>query len=153
MLRGSTRERPLDARLETLATDLHAMSLHLVRRLRRADRALGITPARLSALSVLVFGGPRSVSELAEAEQVSRPTMSRIVAALEQAGLVQRQAQAADARAVRLVPTADGTRVMRRGRRLRVRQLATELAVLPKADLRRLERAVEILGRLETSKA
>lgn len=76
--------------IETLAGELNSVAIHLVRRLWREDESLGITPARLSALSVLVFGGPHSISRLAEAEQVAPPTMSKIVSALEQAGLVGR---------------------------------------------------------------
>jgi DNA-binding MarR family transcriptional regulator len=136
-------------RVETLAADLHAASLHLLRRLRTSDQALGITPARLSALSVLVFGGPRTLRQLADAEQVSPPTMSRIVAALESAGLVERRPDPRDARAVRLSPTAEGRRTMRRARRLRVEQLARQLQSLPERDLARLERAVEVLRHLE----
>ena len=132
-----------------MATDLHSVTLHLLRRLRLSDRTLGVTPARLSALSVLVFGGPRSLGELAAAEQVSPPTMSRIVTALEQAGLVERRPHSGDGRAVLLSPTAQGRRIMRRGRRLRVGQLVRQLESLPEPDVACLERAVEILRRLD----
>src|SRR5258707_12671198 len=67
------------AQLET-ADRLHSAAIHLLRRLRVRDRESGVGPAQLSALSVLVFGGPRSLGELANAEQVRPPTMSRIVA-------------------------------------------------------------------------
>src|SRR5947208_12142640 len=77
--------------LET-ADRLHSAAIHLLRRLRVGDRESGIGPAQLSALSVLVFGGPRSLGELADAEQVRPPTMSRIVSGLERAGLVKREA-------------------------------------------------------------
>ena len=73
------------------ADRLHSASIHLLRRLRVRDRESGVGPAQLSALSVLVFGGPRSLGELADAEQVRPPTMSRIVAGLERAGLVKRR--------------------------------------------------------------
>ena len=76
---------PMDD-VEGLATDLNSVAIHLVRRLRRADQSLGVTAARLSALSVLVFGGPQRMQELAEAEQVAGPTMSKIVGALEAEG-------------------------------------------------------------------
>ncbi|MBW3537268.1 MAG: MarR family transcriptional regulator [Actinobacteria bacterium] len=77
------------AQTNQLAQQLNSVAIHLVRRLRRADESLGITPARLSALSVLVFGGPCTLTELAAAEQVAGPTMSRIVAALEEAPFVE----------------------------------------------------------------
>src|SRR5260370_7145614 len=74
------------------ADRLHSAAIHLLRRLRMRDRESGIGPAQLSALSVLVLGGgPRSLGELAEIEQVRPPTMSRIVAGLVRAGLVRRR--------------------------------------------------------------
>src|SRR5256885_16104382 len=69
------------------ADRLHSAAIHLLRRLRVRDRESGVGPAQLSALSVLVFGGPRSLGELADAEQVRPPTMSRIVAGRERGGL------------------------------------------------------------------
>jgi DNA-binding transcriptional ArsR family regulator len=80
----------MQAQYSTLETAdrLHSAAIHLLRGLRKRDRESGIGPAQLSALSVLAFGGPRSLAELADAEQVRPPTMSRIVAALERAGLV-----------------------------------------------------------------
>src|SRR5258707_14604829 len=74
------------------ADRLHSAAIHLLRRLRGGDPESGVGPAQLSALSVLVFGGPRSLGELADAEQVRPPTMSRIVAGLGRGGLVGRQA-------------------------------------------------------------
>src|SRR5215472_16823368 len=98
-----------EARSELLETadQLHSTAIHLLRRLRVRDRESGIGPAQLSALSVLVFGGPRSLGELADAEQVRPPTMSRIVSGLEKAGLVKRE-ETEDGRRVRLVATAKG---------------------------------------------
>src|ERR671923_550671 len=95
--------------LET-ADKLHSAAIHLLRRLRVRDRESGIGPAQLSALSVLVFGGPRSLGELADAEQVRPPTMSRIVSGLQKAGLVCRL-ETQDGRRVRLVATAKGTKI------------------------------------------
>ena len=69
--------------IENLADRLHSTAIHLLRLVRVQDAATGIAPARLSALSVLVFGGPMSLNQLAQAEQVRPPTMSRIVDALE----------------------------------------------------------------------
>jgi DNA-binding MarR family transcriptional regulator len=134
---------------QELATELNSVAIHLVRRLRRADRSLGVTPARLSALSVLVFGGPQSLRALAEAEQVAGPTMSKIVAALEADGLVRRTADPRDARAVVLAPTARGRRLMEKGRRQRVERLAAELDRLPSYDRAELARAVRTLRSLE----
>src|SRR5690349_24381297 len=110
--------------LET-ADKLHSAAIHLLRRLRVRDRESGIGPAQLSALSVLVFGGPRTLGELAAAEQVRPPTMTRIVQGLEAAGLVRRRRDADDGRVHRLHATARGRRVMQRGRERRVENLST----------------------------
>ena len=134
---------------DRLAFELNSVAIHLVRRMRRADATLGVTPSRLSALSVLVFGGPCSVTALADAEQVSQPTMSKLVAGLEEEGLVRRVPDRFDRRAVRLTPTAKGRRLMERGRRQRVERLSTELASLAPGERRTLAAATAILRRLE----
>jgi DNA-binding MarR family transcriptional regulator len=132
--------------LET-ADKLHSVAIHLLRRLRVRDRESGIGPAQLSALSVLVFGGPRSLGELADAEQVRRPTMSRIVSGLERAGLVKRHATE-DGRRVRLVATAKGTKILWEGRRRRVESLATALASLNETETERLRELAELLQQI-----
>jgi DNA-binding MarR family transcriptional regulator len=134
---------------ETVADGLHSSAIHLLRRLRREDPATGLSAARLSALSVVVFAGMPRLGELAAAEQVSAPTMSRIVAGLEADGLVRRLPVAGDARSVRVRATPKGTRVMQQGRRRRVKALAVDLRALPAADLATLHAAVEVLRRLE----
>src|SRR5947209_20062470 len=111
------------------ADRFHSASIHTLRRVRREDLATGIPPARLSALSVLVFGGPRSLGGLADAEQVRPPTMSRIVAGLERSGLVRRHATE-DARRVRLAATPRGVKLMQEGRPPRVQSLAQAVAPL-----------------------
>jgi DNA-binding MarR family transcriptional regulator len=129
--------------LET-ADKLHSAAIHLLRRLRVRDRESGIGPAQLSALSVLVFGGPRSLGELADAEQVRAPTMSRIVAGLERAGLVKRHATE-DGRRVRLVATPKGTRILWEGRKRRVESLAQALASLSEEEAQHLGKLTEVL--------
>lgn len=128
-----------------VADRLHSLAIHLLRRLRVRDRESGIGPAQLSALSVLVFGGARSLGELAEAEQVRPPTMSRIVAGLERAGLVRRETTE-DKRRVRLEATAKGAKIMQEGRKRRVETLARALASLPETQLRHLEEFTEVLN-------
>ena len=130
------------------ADRLHSAAIHLLRRLRREDTASGLAPARLSALSVLVFGGPMNLTSLAAAEQVRPPTMTRVVQALEGEGLVARAADPRDARGTVLVATAAGRRIMEAGRRRRVRRLAIELSALPPSDRQVLERAAGILEQL-----
>lgn len=127
-----------------IADQLHSAAIHLLRRLRVRDRESGIGPAQLSALSVLVFGGARSLGELAEAEQVRPPTMSRIVAGLERARLVRRRATE-DARRVRLEATAKGTKILQEGRKRRVESLAQALALLPETELQQLDEFTSVL--------
>src|SRR3979490_2518904 len=93
------------------ADRLHSAAIHLLRRLRGRARESGVAPAPLSALSVLVLGGPRSMGELADAEQVRPPTMSRIIAGLERAGLVKRR-RTEDGRRVRLEASAKGAKIL-----------------------------------------
>jgi DNA-binding MarR family transcriptional regulator len=127
-----------------LADQLHSAAIHLLRRLRIRDRESGIGPAQLSALSVLVFGGSRSLGELADAEQVRPPTMSRIVAGLERSRLVRRHATE-DGRRVRLSATAKGTKILWEGRRRRVETLSKALASLNENETQHLREAVALL--------
>ncbi len=142
----TTDKRPLAPTGDSaaVADRLHSTAIHLLRRLRTADQASGIGPAQLSALSVLVFGGPRSLGELAEAEQVRPATMSRIVSGLVGSGLVRKR-RTADRRRLRLAPTPKGLAALRRGRARRVTLLATAITTLRAEDRRRLAAAVDVL--------
>src|SRR6188472_1054064 len=91
---------------ETVADKLNSAMIHLLRRAAREDQAAGIGPAQLSALSVLVFGGDTTLGRLAAAEHVRPPTMTRVVGALEEAGLVRKEQSADDRRSVRVTATA-----------------------------------------------
>lgn len=134
----------LNPELLEAADKLHSAAIHLLRRLRVRDRESGIGPAQLSALSVLVFGGPKSLGELADAEQVRPPTMSRIASGLERAGLIRREATE-DGRRVRLVATAKGTKILWEGRKRRVESLANALAALGESDRARVSELAELL--------
>ncbi len=131
-----------------VADRLHSASIHLLRRLRIRDRESGIGPAQLSALSVLVFGGPKSLAELAEIEQVKPPTMSRIVAGLERSKLVKSEAEKDDARRIRIAPTAKGEKVMWEGRQRRVEMLADLIADLSARDVQKLGEIAETMDRI-----
>lgn len=133
---------------DVVADRLHSAAIHLLRALRPEDRALGVGPAKLSALSVLVFGGPRSIGALARAEQVRLPTMSRLVAALERDGLATRTPDPRDGRAFRVHPTARGRSVLQRGRARRVASLARRLEQLSEDDRALLARAADLIERL-----
>ena len=126
------------------ADRLHSAAIHLLRRLRVRDRESGVGPAQLSALSVLVFGGPRSLGELADAEQVRPPTMSRIVAGLESAGLVRRHATE-DGRRVRLEASAKGTKILQEGRKRRVESLAKAVSSLSEEEQQKLGTLTDLL--------
>jgi len=138
-------EADAEAELRRLADGLHSVAIHLLRRLRREDEAMGLSPARASVLSVLVFGGERTLRALADAEQVSAPTMSRMVAAMERAGHVRRRPDPNDARAIRIEATARGRRLLRRGRERRVQRLTELLERVGEGDQALLARAVDVL--------
>lgn len=128
-----------------VADRLHSAAIHLLRSARREDPASGLSPARLSALSVVVYGGPLALGELAAAEQVRPPTMTRLVSALEEAGLVAREPDPADGRVTRVRATGEGRRLLDEGRRRRVAYLAERLAGLPPRDLDTLAAAGNLL--------
>lgn len=115
---------------ETLADQLHSAAIGLLRQLRREDDAIGITAPRLSALSVVVFLGPLTLGELASAEQVKPPTMTRIVTGLEEDGLVTRRDDASDGRLTQIQATAKGRRILAAGRARRVETLAAAVKAL-----------------------
>jgi DNA-binding MarR family transcriptional regulator len=136
-----------DVTATEVADQLHSAAIHLLRRLRVRDRETGVGPAQLSALSVLVFGGPRSLGELADAEQVRPPTMSRIVAGLQRAGLVRRHATN-DGRRVRLEASPKGVSLMWEARKRRVESLASAVDGLPESDREQLRKAVTLLQQI-----
>ncbi len=131
-----------------MADRLHSAAIHLLRRLRVEDEALGISAPRLSVLSVLVFAGPQRIGELARIEQVEPPTISRLVDGLVRDGLAVREPDPDDARAVRVRATPTGARTLRRGRARRVETLRTRLATLSPSELAALGEGVEVLERI-----
>jgi len=131
-----------------LADRLHSASIHVLRRVAREDVASGLGGPALSALSVVVFGGPISLGRLAEAERVRPPTMTRTVQGLEAAGLVCREPDANDGRIVNIHATPRGVEVLQAARTRRVAALASSLESLGDRDLRTLERAAKLLERL-----
>jgi len=132
----------------SVADRLHSAAIHLLRRVRKQDVATGEGPARLSALSVLVFAGPKTLGELAAAEQVKPPTMSRIVAGLERTRLIRTHRDPNDARRMHIRATTKGVKLLQKGRRMRIEYLANQLKTLTPDELSRLGDGVDILGRL-----
>jgi DNA-binding MarR family transcriptional regulator len=130
-----------------LADRLHSAAIHLLRRLRRTDPMTGVSAAQLSALSVLL-GGPRTIGELAAAEQVQAPTMSRLIRQMESQGLVHRERDDRDQRIVWIRSTDAGARILASGRELRVAALAREIDALTAAERRALVRGLAVLDKL-----
>ena len=131
---------------DELADTWHSLAIQLLRRLRREDVKAGLTGPRLSALSVIVFGGPVTLGDLAAAEQVKPPTMTRLVRALERAGLVRRESVAHDRRVVHLRATTKGRKVLHAGRARRVKRLAAPIAELTATERITLVNAADILA-------
>lgn len=131
-----------------IADALHGGAIKLLRMVRVEDAASGIGPAQLSALSVLVFMGERSVGELAALEQVRGPTMTRIVDGLADKALVRRVATPTDRRTVRVTPTPQGRRLLLAGRTRRVRALARRLEGFSSDELQCLYDAAKLIARL-----
>jgi DNA-binding MarR family transcriptional regulator len=136
------------ARVPEVADAIHSAAIRLLRMVRVEDAKAGIGPAQLSALSVLVFAGPRTMGELAAAEQVTAPTMSRVVQSLVDRGLVERASHETDRRALRVEPTAKGRKLLLAGRDRRVAALARRLEKLPAAELAVIARAARLISEI-----
>ena len=134
-----------DVKIRELADRLHSTALHLLRRVRGADLDSGISPARLSLLSVLVFGGPKTLGELAALEQVRPPTITGLVRGLERDGLLRRSRDRNDRRVQRVAATAKGRRVLVTARRQRVDRMESLLRGRTAAQRREIDRACAIL--------
>ena len=141
------------ARTDSLevAVALHRAAIRLLRAVRVADAETGVSASKLSALSVLTFGGAMSLSALARAEQVTPPTMSKLVADLEAAGLVAKRADRDDKRGLRIEVTAKGRDLMEEGRRRRLALLQKRLAKLTRNDRALLDQAAEIMLKLSSA--
>jgi DNA-binding MarR family transcriptional regulator len=130
------------------ADRIHSASIHLVRRVREVDHAaMGLSPARASALSVLVFGGARSLRQLAEAERVTPATMSKLVSAMEEERLVRRYPDVNDARSIRIEATRKGRRILERGRERRLDLLEQLLADASEAEIAAVHTASSVVER------
>jgi DNA-binding MarR family transcriptional regulator len=138
-----SRKRERDAL--ALADQLHSAAIHLLRHLRKEDDASGLSAPRLSALSVVVFGGPVTLGQLAKAEQVKPPTMTRIVTGLEKDGLVRRKGDDRDGRLTRIHATPKGQKVLLAGRARRVELLASAVERLGATELAELGRGAQLL--------
>lgn len=136
-----TREKGPSPGALAVADRLHSAAIHLLRQVRQQDAVSGVGPAQLSALSVLVFAGPKTLGELAAAEQVKPPTMSRIVAGLKRSQLIAIARDPADSRRMRISATPRGTSLLQAARRRRIDSLAALLDRLLPEQRALLERA------------
>lgn len=131
-----------------VAARLHKAAIRLLRMVRAADDESGVSAPKLSALSVLTFAGPQSLSALARAEQVTPATMSKLVSDLEAEGLVAKRANAEDKRGVRIEVTTRGRALMEKGRARRLALLERQLAKLSAGERAQLDAAAALMQRL-----
>jgi DNA-binding MarR family transcriptional regulator len=136
---------PKDRRYET-ANLVHSAAVRLLRTARVADTDIDLDGPRASLLSVLVFAGPQPVTKLAGLEQVSAPAITKMVSALESAGLAQRERSETDRRLVFVSATPAGKRLLERGRAARVRAIAALFADATEAQLQTLRAASELIA-------
>lgn len=131
-----------------LAMTLRDAITRLNRRLRQARPVGDLTVAQLSALTSLELGGALTPRELADVERVQPPTVTKIVAKLEERGLVQRTPHPTDGRQVILAATEAGRTVLAQVERARNEWLAQRLGELTGEDRDTLRRAAEILQKV-----
>ena len=131
-----------------VANALHRASIRLLRMVRAVDDQTGVSAPKLSALSVLTFGGPQNLKTLARAEQVTPATMSKLVSDLEAAGLVAKRIDRADKRGVRIEVTAKGRTLMGEGRKRRLALLNKCIAKLTREERAQLAEASALMMRL-----
>jgi DNA-binding MarR family transcriptional regulator len=130
-----------------LAARLRLVVMRLARRLRQ-QAPVGVTPSQLSVLSTLSEKGPMTLGALAEAERVRPPTMTRIVMALEEDNLVERDHDTIDRRRVNVLLTETGRRLVASNRTRKTAYLADRLRDLPAEDRATLQRAEEVLEQI-----
>src|SRR5262245_33390856 len=140
-----TRQASTSQKNQTTADRLHSAAIHLLRRLRRVDEATGLSAVKLSALSVVVFAGPIALGDLAAAEQVRPPTMTRLIQELESQGLIRRNRDKDDQRIVRIEATPRGEKLLKQGRYRRVAMLAEWINTLSPREIMLLNEAAEVL--------
>ena len=142
------RARPASALRLDVANRLHSAAIHLLRRARRVDSESHLPAPQLSALSVIVYAGPITLGALAGAEQVRPPTMTRLVAAMEAAGLVERETDTEDRRVVRIRATPKGRRILEDGRDRRIAVIAESLAALTGAEIAEVAQALDAIEKV-----
>jgi len=133
---------------EGIAQSLHSAAIRVLRSVRGADRSSSLNAARLSALSVVVYGGPMTLGQIAEAEQVRPPTMTRIIQALEEQGLIEKRRDQRDRRNVYLSATRRGKRVLIEARNRRIQMLAQSVEGLESVEKKILLAAIDVVTKM-----
>ena len=126
-----------------VADRIHSAAIRLLRHVRKVDLAAGISAPQLSALSVLVFNGPQTMTQLASVEQVRLPTISKLVCELESRELVVRSADPSDRRVSRVFATKKGRTLLEESRRRRLARLTESLSRLSQPQLTTLAMAAD----------
>lgn len=134
--------------LNDAADRLHSAAIHLLRRLRVLDDESGISGARASVLSVVMFRGPIALGELARIEQVRPATISRMVKEMEHEGLVARSSDPSDGRIALVRATPAGRKLLQAARRRRVDALARMLERLRPSERATVARAAALIESL-----
>lgn len=137
-----------DNLLNGVANQLHTLAVHLLRQARISDRESGLTPERLSLLSILAYAGPQTITDLAEQEMVSLPAITRIVNYLEELDYVQRDRGSEDGRVVLVSVTESGREILEEGRRRRVEHVADILSSMRRLELMVVSEATDLLDRI-----
>jgi DNA-binding MarR family transcriptional regulator len=132
---------------EVIAGRLRISATRLARRLRQ-EAQTGLSPSQLSALTTVERHGPVTLGALAELEKVAPPSVTRVVAKLEEDGLVTRQRDEDDRRVTRVVVTSKGRNLLTASRRRKTNWLTTRLGELDAHDRARLAEALDVLDEL-----
>jgi DNA-binding MarR family transcriptional regulator len=138
-----------------LAAELRISVSRLARRLRaeRVSRGIAteLSDTQLAALAALERHAAMTPGELAEHEKVQPPSMTRVIAALQERGLVTRAPHPTDGRQVKLTVTEQGRELVQQSRRLREAWLAQRLRELSQEERATLRAAAPILQRISQS--
>jgi DNA-binding MarR family transcriptional regulator len=126
------------------------LRLAIARMARRLRQEAGdeLSPSSMAALATIEQRGPLTPSELAEYEGIKRPTATRVLQRLLEAGLIERTADPSDGRSAVVSVTKDGSALLKKLRSRKNAYLARRLRELPDEDVAALERAAEVLERL-----
>ena len=127
------------------AINLTVAAVRLTRWLRLSDERPQLTPAQASAMAVIIHSGGVTPSQLAEYEQVSRPTISRVIEELERLGAIARCAHPEDQRSTVLNVTPLGRQIWERGQERRARPLAARIAELSPGEWSRVEEMIDLM--------